>query len=214
MAPSLYPATAESIGSSADLSPNDFVPKALFSRAISTTDNITCARPILDLKGDPLYANSDITFHQLMIYVSAPCLALTCISFLYLSWRHVRNYTAPQEQRQILRIIALPVAYSLFNFLALCWYRTYQYIQPIAGLYESFAIAALFFLLLEWVCPEGTDRDKYFDEFPFKDKKGVIVEGGSLAWFQVSNCSHFCSTSHESKLTTPSVHGPKYSNTL
>jgi hypothetical protein len=187
MAPSLYPATVESLGSLSDVSPNDFIPKTLFSRALSTTNNITCARPILDLKGDPLYKNSDITFHQLMIYISAPCLALTCISFLYLSWRHVRNYTAPQEQRQILRIIALPVAYSLFNFLALCWYRTYQYIQPIAGLYESFAIAALFFLLLEWVCPEGTDRDKYFDEFPFKDKKGVVIEGGSLAWFQVSS---------------------------
>jgi len=177
----------ESLGSPSSFSPNDLVPKALFSRAISSTDNITCARPIPDLVGGPLYANSDITFHQLMIYISAPCLALTCISFAFLAWRHIRSYTAPQEQRQILRIIALPVAYSVFNFLALCWYRKYQYIQPIAGLYESFAIAALFFLLLEWVCPEGTDRDKYFDELPFKDKKGVIVKGGSLAWFHVSN---------------------------
>lgn len=189
MAPSLYSAVVESLGSPSSFSPNDIVPKALFSRSISSTDNITCARPIPDLVGGPLYANSDITFHQLMIYVSAPCLALTCISCACLAWRHVRNYTAPQEQRQILRIIGLPVAYSLFNFLALCWYRNYQYIQPISGLYESFAIAALFFLLLEWVCPEGTDRDKYFDELPFKNKKGVIVEGGSLAWFHVSSIS-------------------------
>jgi len=158
----------------------------IFSRDSSTDDHHRCARPVPDLVGGPLYTQSDITFHRLTILICAPCLAITTLSSGYLAWKHVRNYRAPQEQRQILRIVMLPVFYSLFNFLALCWYRTYQYVQPIAGLYESFAIAALFFLILEWVCPEGTNREKYFDEFPFKDKKGVVVEGGSLAWFEVS----------------------------
>jgi hypothetical protein len=158
----------------------------IFSRATPPDNHLTCAHPVPGLVGGPLYAHSDITFHHLMILISAPCLAITTISSGYLAWKHLRNYTAPQEQRQILRIVALPVFYSLFNFLALCWYRTYQFIQPLSGLYESFAIAALFFLILEWVCPEGTDREKFFDEFPFKDKKGEIVEGGSLAWFHVS----------------------------
>ena len=189
MAPWLHQAMVESIGSPVISSPNDLIPRELFSRALSTTDNITCARPIPDLVGGPLYANSDITFHQLTIYICAPCLGLTTLSAVYLAFQHVRNYTAPQEQRQILRIIFLPVFYSLFNFLALCWYRTYQYIQPLSGLYESFAIAALFFLLLECFCTPVSDRNRYFDEFPFKDKKGVIVEGGSLAWFQVSAVS-------------------------
>jgi hypothetical protein len=158
-------------------------PSTILSRASSSDNHLTCAHPVPGLVGGPLYANSDITFHKLTILISAPCLAVTAISSGYLAWKHVRNYTAPQEQRQILRIIALPVFYSLFNFLALCWYRTYQFIQPLSQVYESFAIAALFFLILEWVCPEGTDREKFF---PFKDKKGVVVEGGSLAWFKVS----------------------------
>jgi hypothetical protein len=180
MAPPIYSFMEKTIESSTLHSPS-----TIFSRAVSSDDHLTCAHPVPGLVGGPLYANSDITFHKLMILVSAPCLAVTAISSGYLAWKHVRNYTAPQEQRQILRITALPVFYSLFNFLALCWYRTYQFIQPLSGLYESFAIAALFFLILEWVCPEGTDREKYFDEFPFKNKKGVIVEGGSLAWFRV-----------------------------
>lgn len=163
-----------------------YSPHHIFSRALASTNNITCARPIPSLIGGPLYSHSTITWHQLTIYICAASLALTLLSSASLAWQHIRHYTAPQEQRQILRIIALPVFYCLFNFLALCWYETYQYIQPLAGLYESFAIAALFFLLLEWVCPEGTDREKFFGEFAFKDKKGVIVEGGSLAWFQVS----------------------------
>lgn len=154
----------------------------------AVSDAKQCARPVPTLVGDPLYKDSDITFHQLAIYICIPCLVLTTLSALSLCWRHVRNYTAPQEQRQILRIAALPVFLCLFNFLALCWYRTFQYINPIAGLYQAFAIAALFLLLLEWVCPEGTDREKYFSEFPFKGKKGDIIEGGSLAWFEVG-CS-------------------------
>lgn len=181
MAPSIYLFMEETSNSSTLNSANN-----LFSRATSRDAHLTCARPVPGLVGGPLYSHSDITFHKLAILICAPCLAITILSFGYLAWKHVRNYTAPQEQRQILRIIALPVFYSLFNFLALSWYGTYQYVQPLAGLYESFAIAALFFLLLEWVCPEGTDREKYFDEFPFKDRKGAIVEGGSLAWFQVS----------------------------
>lgn len=170
----------------------DFTLKSIFARD-SATDASECARPIPTLVGGPLYAHSDITFHQLAIYISAPCLAVTIVSALLLCWQHVRNYTAPQEQRQILRIVAMPVFYSLLNFLALCWYGTFQYIEPLAGLYESFAIVALFFLLVEWVCPEGTNREKYFDSLPFKGKKGKIIEGGSLVWFQVrSPAPHHC----------------------
>jgi len=121
-----------------------------------------------------------------MILISAACLGLTVLSSLYLSWRHLHRYTAPQEQRQILRIVNLPVFYCLFNFLALSFYNDYQYIEPLAGAYEAFAVASLFLLTLEYVCPDGTDREKYFENLPGQDKKGNPVSGGSLVWFQVS----------------------------
>lgn len=82
-------------------------------------------------------------------------------------------------------MVNLPVAYCLLNFLALCFYTDYMYIEPIAGIYEAFTIASLFFLVLEYVCPDGTDREKYFDQLPAQDKKGNIEPGGSLNWFQV-----------------------------
>ncbi|KAI9661225.1 MAG: hypothetical protein M1821_009552 [Bathelium mastoideum] len=91
---------------------------------------------------------------------------------------------APQEQRQILRVVNLPVFYCLFNFLALCFYNDYLYIEPIAAIYEAFTVAALFFLVLEWVCPDGTDRERFFDKLEARDKKGNPVPGGSLQWFQ------------------------------
>ncbi|KAL9095376.1 MAG: hypothetical protein Q9165_002247 [Trypethelium subeluteriae] len=119
-----------------------------------------------------------------MVDVSAVCLGLTVISSVLLSWRHLHRYTAPQEQRQILRIVNLPVFYCLFNFLALCFYNDYLYIEPIGGIYEAFTVAALFFLVLEWVCPDGVDREQYFDKLECRDRKGNPVSGGSLQWFQ------------------------------
>lgn len=134
--------------------------------------------------GEPLVAS--LKFRDLMMFISAACLALTIVSSVYLSWRHLHRYTAPSEQRQILRIINLPVFYCLFNFLALCFYQDYLYIEPLAGIYEAFSVAALFLLVLEYVCPDGTDREKYFAHLEARDKKKRPVEGGSLQWFQVS----------------------------
>jgi len=85
---------------------------------------------------------------------------LSAVSGAFLSWKHLHRYTAPQEQRQILRIINLPTVYALFNFIALCFYQDFFYIEPIGGIYEAFALAGLFLLFLEYVCPDGTDRDK------------------------------------------------------
>lgn len=152
------------------------------SLGFSSTKDIECARPQPDLVGDPIFGTT--TLHQLMIYVSAACLGLTVISTAFLSWKHIHRYTAPQEQRQILRIINLPVFYCLFNFLAISFYQDYLYIEPLAGIYEAFSVAALFLLVLEYVCPDGTDREKYFDNLEGRDRKNNPVPGGSLKWFQ------------------------------
>ena len=191
MAPSLHLAFLKdhpNYGSSAtgfSSSLNNHTAQSIFSRAIgfSSTDNITCARPLDNLVGDPVFKGGSLTFHTLMVLISAPCLAVTILSTIFLCWRHLHHYTAPQEQRQILRIIWLPVGYSLFNFLALCFYQDYLYIEPIAGIYEAFTVAALFLLILEYVCPDGMDREKYFNELPGQDKKGRPQPGGSLKWF-------------------------------
>ncbi|KAK5127961.1 hypothetical protein LTR85_005078 [Meristemomyces frigidus] len=149
---------------------------------LSDTSNITCAHSLTNDVGKPLVGS--LTFHQLMILISAACLGLTVISSVLLSWRHLHSYTAPQEQRQILRIVNIPVFYCLFNFLALCFYQQYQEIEPIAGIYEAFTVASLFLLVLEYVTPDGTDREKYFDQLEGLDKKNQPVPGGSLKWFQ------------------------------
>lgn len=57
---------------------------------LSDTSNITCARPLADDVGKPLVGS--LTFHHLMILISAGCLGLTLISSVWLSWRHVHRF--------------------------------------------------------------------------------------------------------------------------
>lgn len=60
-----------------------------------------------------------------------------------------------------------------------------MYIQPIGDIYEAFATAALFLLVLDWVAPDGIDREQYFDKLELRDRRGRVQPGGSLRWFQV-----------------------------
>jgi hypothetical protein len=134
--------------------------------------------------GEPIFG--DTSLHEFMVYFSAACLGLTALSCWYLSWRHLHRYTSPQEQRQILRVINLPFFYCLFNFLAVTFTMNYILIEPLSSVYEAFAVAALFFLLLEYVAPDGTDRETFFENTEMRNWKGQPVPGGSLKWYKVS----------------------------
>lgn len=165
-----------------------FLATALLERSIdssATSATEHCPRPLHhDEKGAPLFGTGSVNLHQLMVYVSAGCLAVTALSCVWLTFSHLRNYTHPQQQRQILRIVNLPLAYCLFNFLALTFTTDYIYIQPLGSIYEAFTVAALFLLVLEWVAPDGIDREKYFDNLELRSRRGKVTPGGSLKWFQ------------------------------
>lgn len=150
---------------------------------------MVCARPHVNEVGEPIVGST--TFHNVMIYTSAACLALNFLSTSYLTYSHIRHYRVPNEQRQILRIALMPFFYSLCNFVALCSYQNYQYIEPVASVYEAFATAALLLLVLEYCFPGAgeTERKKFFEGRPFLDKKGKELESSSLGWYRVSHHS-------------------------
>lgn len=91
----------------------------LLARGLFKNDsNMARTRPLPYQQGEPLSADGALTAHQLMTYISAACTGLTILSSIYLSWRYLHRFTAAQEQRQVLRIVNLPVAYAIFNLLA------------------------------------------------------------------------------------------------
>lgn len=146
--------------------------------------NFTCARPKPDDHGELL--SIGITFRWLMIYIIAAALGLTTLSALLLTWKHLHRYSRPREQRQNVRIIAMPVIFCIVCLLSVLFYSASIYIKPLIEVYEAFCVAALFLLYLEYVCPNEDERFTYFANLPAKDKKGNPLPGGSLQWYKVS----------------------------
>ena len=92
-------------------------------------------------------------------------------------------------------------------------------IEPIAHIYEAFATAALFLLILEWTCPDGMDRERFFNNLELRDKQGNVQPGGSLKWFQVRDhpravCLPLPGFSSSDGRTSHSAPGKPPSNTL
>ncbi|KAF2792802.1 hypothetical protein K505DRAFT_223449, partial [Melanomma pulvis-pyrius CBS 109.77] len=132
-----------------------------------------------------------ITFKTLMICITAICVCLTTISAITLASKHLRRYTVPKEQRQIVRIVSMPMFFAIVSLLSVLFYQQSIYLKPLMAAYEAFCVAGLFFLFLEYVCPEEEKRTAYFSAVENKDKKGNVIPGGSLLWFNVRNSPPF-----------------------
>ncbi|KAI1612320.1 organic solute transporter Ostalpha-domain-containing protein [Exophiala viscosa] len=146
--------------------------------------NSTCpAEPAnANAKGVPVAGS--LTFQHLMQIIGWVCFGVTALLSLGLMIPHFLHYRVPNEQRQIIRIILLPVVYSLVYAVSLQTYSGAQYLEPIAALYEAVALASLFLLYVDFVAPGAGTRDEFFSKLENTKKKGRLVPGGSLKWFR------------------------------
>src|ERR1700744_690925 len=88
---------------------------------LGTDSNFTCAKPIPNQHGEPLA--SGVTFRNLMLYTSATALGITTCSSIFLIWKHLHRYTKPEEQRQNVRIIFMPVVFCIISVLSIQFYE-------------------------------------------------------------------------------------------
>ncbi|KAF2715547.1 hypothetical protein K504DRAFT_497422 [Pleomassaria siparia CBS 279.74] len=160
---------------------NTLYSRSLFARDDSPPSNFTCARPKANEHGELL--SLGITFKSLMVYITAACLILTAMSTIILSSKHLLQYTVPKQQKQIVRIIFMPFFFSVLSLFSVLYEEKSIYLKPITQVYEAFCVAAIFFLFLEYVCPEEAKRPAYFTQVENQDKKGNVIPGGSLLWY-------------------------------
>ena len=158
--------------------------------------NTTCPLPkdeqSLNIVAEPIVGS--LTFQQLALYISLGCTGVALILSLWLAFKHLRRWTEPMQQRQIIRIIFTPVVFSIFSALSLASYNASIYLIPMRDLYETFALASLFLLWIEYVAPDPETRDQYFDKLENRKRKSwkqlpwnkayKVVPGGCLRWFQ------------------------------
>ncbi|KAG2062925.1 DUF300-domain-containing protein, partial [Suillus decipiens] len=65
--------------------------------------------------------------HRIGWAIAGGCAVVTVIISLISVWRHCRNYTKPNEQRQILRILYMPPVYAVISFFSYRYFRSYTY---------------------------------------------------------------------------------------
>lgn len=142
----------------------------------------TCTLP--KIMSEALPIAGDWTFHKIYSCVAAVLAILTLLISLASTIRHLTNYTSPGEQRQIIRIIWTPLIFAVFNFFSLWFYTTAAYLEPIAQIYEVFALVAIFLLFLSFVCPHTAQRDDFFANLEPRWPNGKVKhERGSLRFY-------------------------------
>jgi hypothetical protein len=134
-----------------------------------------------------------LTFQHLMLYICSGCLGLVGLTCLLNIFTHLRHYSAPNQQRQIIRIVFTPVVFCLFSVCSVANYSTSIYMDPIRDLYEVFAMASIFLLFVEWVAPDPSTLLAYFSTLENRKPQGgrfskgksyTLIPGGSLNWFK------------------------------
>lgn len=101
--------------------------------------------------------------HKTMNIIAGVCAIFTIVSALGLIVRHLTRYRAPKEQRQIVRIIFMPVIFSIIAWAEIMNYEIAAYLDPIGEIYESWALCALFLLFIQFVTPNGTFGSDMFE---------------------------------------------------
>jgi hypothetical protein len=129
--------------------------------------------------------SGSLTFQDIMTITAWVCFGVTLLLWLGLAIPHLRRYKAPNEQRQILRIISMPVWFTIVALIVLHVYKAAQYVEPLANLYEAYAMASLFLLYVHYVAPEAHTRAEFFQNLQTMTKSGAAAAGGSLHWFRV-----------------------------
>jgi hypothetical protein len=160
--------------------------------------NSTCPLPAdeasLLLVGEPIVGN--LTFQHIMLIIGIGCAGAATALSLWLILKHLHRYTQPKQQRQVIRVIFTPAVFAVLSVLAILDYDAAIYIIPLRDLYETFALASLFLLFIEYVAPDEDAREAYFFNLENRKKRGSkfsrskefdIVPGGSLKWFKVCN---------------------------
>ncbi|EAA33391.1 hypothetical protein GE21DRAFT_6478 [Neurospora crassa] len=120
--------------------------------------------------GDERPIAGPLTFHSLALIIAAASTLVAIAMSFYLIMRHATNYTVPNEQKQIMRILFMVPIYACSSFLSLRYYYHAIYFQVISDCYEAFAISSFFSLMCHYIAPDLHSQKDYFREMqPIKD---------------------------------------------
>ncbi|KAK6503193.1 hypothetical protein TWF481_008223 [Arthrobotrys musiformis] len=103
-----------------------------------------------------------LTVSQIGFIICAIFAVFTTGITLYLMQRHALNYTRPDEQRHVIRIVLMLPVYSVITTFSYAYYWWAIYFEVIRDCYEAFALASFFFLMTYLIAPTLHEQKKFF----------------------------------------------------
>ncbi|KAK6437418.1 hypothetical protein LTR95_006381 [Oleoguttula sp. CCFEE 5521] len=151
--------------------------EAAFKRAL-----VTCTSPwVLDYATN--LPGAQITFHTLLVILSAVMCILACFISLLLIAAHLLHWTRPREQRQMVRIIAFVPRYSIIALFCVWFYHASGFLIPFGQWTEGLALTCLFLFYVEAASPQETQRLQFFDEL---ERKGLYAMAFQLFFTRIA----------------------------
>ncbi|KAI0824333.1 DUF300-domain-containing protein [Trametes gibbosa] len=97
--------------------------------------------------------------HRVGWVIAGACAAVTLVLTAINVGFHCKHYTNPGEQRQIIRILYMPMVYAIISFFSYRYFRSYTYYDLIETAYESVTLSAFLLLLIEFVAATAADHN-------------------------------------------------------
>ncbi|KZO97434.1 DUF300-domain-containing protein, partial [Calocera viscosa TUFC12733] len=97
--------------------------------------------------------------HRIGWVVAGSFAAATTIITIVSVLLHCRNYHVRREQRQVIRILYMPMVYAIISFFSYRFYRSYTYYSLIESAYEALVIGAFLLLLIQFVADKSANLD-------------------------------------------------------
>ncbi|KDQ10908.1 hypothetical protein BOTBODRAFT_177792 [Botryobasidium botryosum FD-172 SS1] len=125
--------------------------------------------------------------HRIGWAIAGASAAITTILTLISVFRHARNYNVPAEQRQIIRILYMPMIYAIISFFSYRYFRSYTFVSsprlhlsaripllpplarssrphldlptPKPTVYEAITLSAFLLLIIQFVAGTASGHD-------------------------------------------------------
>ncbi|KAK9899906.1 DUF300-domain-containing protein [Cystobasidium minutum MCA 4210] len=104
---------------------------------------------------------------------------LTTAICMFAAYNHGRHYHRPKEQRQIIRILWMPLVFAIISFFSYRYYRSYVYYKLIFIVYEALCLMAFLALMLAYV---GNSTEEQMAVMQSKDKRPLPWPMGCLRY--------------------------------
>lgn len=115
-------------------------------RDLATVPNFINISDIYTIFDELIALAKDPNAHDLAYMFSVLSVLIT----LYNIYKHLRNYTHPILQKQIIRILATVPVYSIFSYLILVHYEYHEYLLSIRDIWEAVIVYSFLILILEY----------------------------------------------------------------